>query len=156
MGNGNRSFRHYLSASGRANRAEYWGIGFLSIIFSLVTGGILEASGFSRLIQEGGVDSAEPGAVALQGVVTLVGILIFICQMTLIVRRLHDLGATGWLATLMFFPIGIAVAAGLNGQASDSLLGVVIWLSIFVGVGLLALGIVSGQAGPNKYGNPPA
>jgi uncharacterized membrane protein YhaH (DUF805 family) len=42
-----------------------------------------------------------------------------------------------------------------NRQMNDSMVKQVIFLSVLIPLGLLILGCIPGQRGPNKYGDPP-
>ena len=110
--------------AGRARRREYWiWIGPMFVL--IVVLGIV-----------------APGSELLFGIPLL---LIWI-------RRLHDLGWTGWLAPLINFGIGILGAVGKVALPADL-------ADLPQGLGALAalilLGALPGQPRRNAYGPPP-
>lgn len=96
-------FQKYATFSGRARRAEYWQF-FVAIILILVALSVLDG-----LI---GTFSIDAGAGLLSG---LFGVAIILPSLALYVRRLHDVGWSGWwvllflvpfVSTVMFFVLG--------------------------------------------------
>ena len=69
------------------------------------------------------------------------------------IRRLHDLGRTGWWAPVINIVIGIVgwLEAGVMAPGGD---GGVVQALAAVGA-LIALGSIPGQSGPNLFGPPP-
>jgi uncharacterized membrane protein YhaH (DUF805 family) len=97
-------FQKYATFAGRARRAEYWQF-FIAIILILVALSILDG-----LI---GTFSMDAGAGLLS---SLFGVAIILPSLALYVRRLHDVGWSGWwvllflvpfVSTVMFFVLGI-------------------------------------------------
>ncbi len=78
----------YADFSGRARRKEYWMFTLVNIIFSLV------ATLLDTLI-----GSQFP---IFSGIYSLV---IFIPSLAVIVRRLHDVGKSGWMYFIILIPI---------------------------------------------------
>ena len=123
--------RQYVGFRGRATRAEYWwwvlGITVVSTILSIIEGIIF---GF-------GGDSLERPSSLFQLAVLLPGLAVT-------VRRLHDIGRTGWwqlawvaAGILATIPLIIGVVASLDGLiwlssversfGSNSSVGINIW-----------------------------
>lgn len=117
---------NYLNFAGRARRKEFWSFClFWAIGFAvLVTIGLffdLEGDDFER-----GGDLP----IVMVGLVGLYVLLTILPWIALLVRRLHDVGLTGWLAILYFVPyIG--------------------WLV------MLVFGLIPSQVGENRYGPAP-
>ncbi|UVK39689.1 DUF805 domain-containing protein [Mesorhizobium sp. AR10] len=116
----------YRNFTGRARRKEFWAFCLCSIIVlvALFVFGILlnlAISGFGN-----GPRTSIGYVPAL-----LFGLVTILPWTALVVRRLHDIGLTGWLALLCFTP-----ALG--------------------GVALLVLGLVPSQLGENPWGQMPA
>jgi uncharacterized membrane protein YhaH (DUF805 family)/cold shock CspA family protein len=116
---------NYVNFSGRARRKEFWGFCLFWTIGLVVAVGIGLSVDLSR--GEGGAD--EP--IVMLGLIGLFVLLTVLPWIALIVRRLHDLGLTGWLAILCFLPY-------------------VGWLATLV------FALIPTQAGDNKWGPMPA
>ncbi len=90
-------FRQYISASGRATRAEYWWFFlFTSLVYIVILGiGLLGA-------MAGGASWSNLS-------ITLVVISLFVLlppTISVLIRRLHDAGHSGWWWLLSFVPFG--------------------------------------------------
>lgn len=110
--------RQYADFSGRARRKEYWMFALINFIIAFVLGMI-----------DGMVGSADPltGYGFISGVYALA---VLIPGIAVSVRRLHDIGKSGWMLLIVLIPI----------------IGV-IWL--------LVLLLTDSEAGTNKYGANP-
>ncbi len=86
------ALKNYAKFTGRARRREYW----MFILFNCVVG-------FFLGIVDGllGTYDAE-SQVGLLG--TLYGLFVLIPSIALSVRRLHDIGRTGWWLLIGFIP----------------------------------------------------
>jgi uncharacterized membrane protein YhaH (DUF805 family) len=84
--------KNYAVFSGRAQRAEYW----FFVLFNVVVS-------FGLLVVDGviGTYNAQTGVGLLYGVYAL-GVLI--PSIAVSVRRLHDIGKSGWWLLLLFIP----------------------------------------------------
>lgn len=109
--------------SGRSSRSEYWyatlGIIIVSIIMMIVLsciGGIFNVIGISFR-----------GLAAV--IYSVYYILSYVASISLGVRRLHDIGVTGWLYLIAFTGIG--------------------------GIALLVMACIDSQSGYNKWGASP-
>jgi len=105
---------HYLDFSGRARRKEYWMFALINMLISwgLSLIDIIAGTTFFALIS------------------TIYSLLIFIPSLAVSVRRLHDVGKSGWYFLLVFLPI-------------------IGW------IWLLVLYVSEGENGPNKWGENP-
>lgn len=104
--------RKYAVFSGRARRKEYW----MFVLFNMI---ITLAIDFTEGLLGG------PGAAA-----TLYGLAVIIPSWAVSVRRLHDVGKSGWFLLVLLIPI-------------------------IGGIWILALACTDGQQGENRYGwNP--
>ncbi len=110
-----------FSYRGRINRAQFWAFGGIIAILLLILYAMVNyltySSSLSSLIM-----------VMLCGISAF---LIFYMGIPVSVKRLHDVGATGWTMLLLLIPI----------------LGAIILCVI--------TGFMKGDSGPNKYGPPP-
>ena len=97
-------FVKYVDFDGRAPRSEYW-------YFVLFTGLLTSLSGY--LDSEYGLTFVEVGITS--GIINL---LIFLPTVAVGVRRLHDIGKSGWWVLLPFTIIGIFVIIYWAAQIS--------------------------------------
>ena len=112
----------YADFEGRARRKEYWMFTLFNIIF------IFLAQSIDNLI---GITFDLYGIPLGFGYVYLLYTLaLFIPSLAVVVRRLHDVGKSGWMYLLIFIP----------------LIGF-IWLFV--------LAVTNGDKGDNKYGKDP-
>lgn len=110
--------RQYADFSGRARRKEYWMFVLFNILFATILG----------LVDQGiGTFNDLTGYGMLSGIYTLV---ILIPAIAVGVRRLHDVGKSGWMLLIGLIP----------------LIGF-IWL--------LVLFVTDSDPGTNKYGPNP-
>jgi uncharacterized membrane protein YhaH (DUF805 family)/cold shock CspA family protein len=89
----------YVRFRGRARRREYWSFVFVSLIGFAIAGGI----GFAVGTALGYNEAEEPTfASALMGIFWL---FLFLPSLALLVRRLHDIGLSGWFILLGLVPM---------------------------------------------------
>ncbi|WFP77100.1 DUF805 domain-containing protein [Mesorhizobium sp. WSM4906] len=118
---------NYVNFSGRARRKEFWGFCLFWTIGLVVAIGV----GLSVDLSRGDVEGGGDAPIVMLGLFGLYVLLTFLPWVALIVRRLHDLGLTGWLAILCFVPY-------VGGLAT------------------LVFALIPTQAGDNKWGPVPA
>ncbi|OXA81842.1 Uncharacterized membrane protein YhaH, DUF805 family [Flavobacterium aquidurense] len=111
-------FENYANFSGRARRSEYWFYTLATIIISIL---LMIVDVFLGLT----IGRGELGIC--RGVYSL---LVFIPGLAVLVRRLHDVGKSGWFFFIVFIPL-----AGI------------IWL--------LVLLCTEGESGTNPWGVDP-
>ena len=108
-----RSFwSHYATFTGRSRRSEYWFVQLFLVLTNIAVGVI------DLILMDGDVDRfiANGGG----GIVGLVWILVTIVPaLAVLVRRLHDIGRSGWWAVTGFVPIVGAIVL-LVFTVSDS------------------------------------
>ena len=104
---------NYANFSGRARRSEYWFYTLCSFLISVVLQVIDFLIGF------------EDGLI-----VNIYSLAVFIPALAVFVRRLHDVGKSGWMILLMFLPV-------------------IGW------IWLLVLLFTDGDSGRNEYGPDP-
>lgn len=129
-------FSNYANFQGRSRRAEYWWVFLAQLIFYFVMGFLFVALG--------GSFGADDGLPEMNGLSVFIAIIFGIIMLGLIVpnislavRRFHDLGQTGWLV-LVFGILGLIPLIG-----SLTSLGQLIWFAF------------PGKAGANQFGPDP-
>ncbi|MCX6173088.1 MAG: DUF805 domain-containing protein [Flavobacterium sp.] len=140
-------FENYFNFSGRARRSEYWYFTLVNLLFAAAT-------------------AATDKVLDLKfGINTLYSLAVFIPGLAVAVRRLHDIGKTGWLLLIVYLAIiacavslvvtGIATIGGSfsAGMGIGIILPVIIILAL--AVWMLVLFCTNGDKGKNKYGPDP-
>lgn len=149
-----QGFRKCFDFTGRARRTEYWYWALFAIIVNVITT-IIDG-------EEGGVLSA------------LAGLILFIPGLSVTVRRLHDIGRSGWwlggyYLICVIATAGLIVWAASNGvsnypdipDSSGFTLQLVLAILLYIlaiavfGFTMLVWYCTPGTIGPNKYGEDP-
>ncbi|WP_166921261.1 DUF805 domain-containing protein [Flavobacterium poyangense] len=116
-------FENYANFKGRARRSEYWYFALANALISIV---LIVVGGVVGGIFGDGITGIVVG-YALFGIYTL---LTLVPSLGVVVRRLHDVGRSGWFYLVAFIPfIG--------------------------GIWILILFVTEGNHGPNQYGPDP-
>jgi uncharacterized membrane protein YhaH (DUF805 family) len=106
------AWKNYFNFDGRSRRQAYWMFVLFNLIAFLIIGGIDGAIGTGGLLS------------------SIYGLAVFIPGLALAVRRLHDIGKSGWWFLIGFIP----------------LVGLIILIVFFV---------TDSQPGSNAYGPNP-
>ena len=114
-----------FSGEGRARRKEYWSFAlFTFLVFTVLTIAMLVTAGGAMASYSYDYGYSDSGPVgALVWFLVLVGVsLIFVpASITVMIRRLHDIGMSGWLYLLVLIPylgaIFLFVCALIPSQA---------------------------------------
>lgn len=136
------TLKKYADFSGRASRSEFWYFFFFVIL----------ANAFARF-----VDLLLGSRGYLPGPVTgMVGLLLFVPQIAVAVRRLHDVSRTGKelfvpIAMLLVMPLLVAFSGFLGRIVALGYAGIV----LLVFANLLMLLSKKGSTIPNKFGAAP-
>ena len=88
-----KCLKQYADFRGRARRKEYWMFTLFNVIFSIV---------FSSLDVMLGLTSSQIGLGVLSGLYSL---FVLIPGLAVCVRRLHDIGKSGWNYLFILIPI---------------------------------------------------
>jgi uncharacterized membrane protein YhaH (DUF805 family) len=89
----------YATFAGRASRAEFWRWVVVFVLITLVTR-MIDGALFASSIHEGLYVRG-----AMQPLTFLAILALFLPNMALAVRRLHDIGRSGWWLLLMAVPL---------------------------------------------------
>ncbi|GAB3257353.1 DUF805 domain-containing protein [Kineosporia babensis] len=114
--------RKYAKFSGRARRSEYWWFCLASILINAVA---------TIVLALGLVAGQEfPAAIVVAGIIyAVVYFGLILPSLAVAVRRLHDIGRTGWWMLLSLVPFGALV--------------------------LIVFAVLEGEQGTNKWGPNP-
>lgn len=115
--------KRFAQFSGRARRREYWGFVLYSlifcylfrfvstlIIFPIFLSDVFEDSLSDAFVSGGVMDVygaifSNPGFLVSNGLVTLVSLFFLIPSLAVSVRRLHDIGKSGWFLLITLIPV---------------------------------------------------
>jgi uncharacterized membrane protein YhaH (DUF805 family) len=110
--------RKYAQFSGRARRKEYWMFALFNMIFTVVLAFLDQLLG----------TVIEGAGVGILG--SIYGLAVLLPGLAVVIRRLHDVGKSGWWYLIILIP--------------------------FIGaIWLLVLMVTDSQAGANQYGPNP-
>ena len=131
-------FKNYAKFSGRSRRSEYWYaslMNFIIVMAAWLLNGVLMGAGAA--ISAAVADTYSSVGVILFGISGIIGFLLMIYSIALIipglalvVRRLHDIGKSGWYMLLSLIPI-------------------------IGGIIMLVFMVTDSQPGANQYGENP-
>ena len=113
-----KALKQYADFKGRARRQEYWMFVLFNILFGFAAGIVDSILGTSDPQTGGGV------------IAGLYALVMLVPGIAVTVRRLHDIGKSGWFVLVVFIP----------------LIGV-IWL--------IVMAVTEGNPGDNEYGTDP-
>ena len=113
----------FAQFSGRARRREFWGFVLYSLIFSYLVqfvsslfvfpiflSDVFEERLFDAYMSGGVIDMygeifSNPGFITSYGLLTLVSLFFLIPSLAVSVRRLHDIGKSGWFLLITLIPV---------------------------------------------------
>lgn len=136
-------FENYANFKGRARRSEYWYFVLMNMIISTVTVMIDKVLGLKF------------------GVNSLYGIAMFIPILSVSVRRLHDIGKSGWILLISYIVIIICAVGLVLGMLTLGMSSFNFWFAIpiivmlAICIWMLVLFVKEGDDGKNKYGSDP-
>ena len=143
--------KKYAAFGGRASFNEFWGFYFINLLF------YFGLKYIDKII--GGVNENGYGLLA-----NVYSLAILIPSIAVTVRRLHDIGLSGWWIITLYVPaIGLVLLIFLMGQGVDQLIGIDIGkvldkVLVLVGIVTAAFFVSmtrKSQTGVNQYGVKP-
>jgi uncharacterized membrane protein YhaH (DUF805 family) len=145
-----KAFGQYVDFGGRARRREYWKFVAFNFLFSLVAMGLDYWLGFR-------VKGSPYGVLYL-----LYSLSVLLPSLGVAVRRLHDVGKSGWWLLLSVIPLLLLTLIvsiskrGIydNGENSWVIL-LLLLIPISVAVWLLVQFVTDSEAQSNRYGENP-
>ena len=90
-------FNNFANFSGRARRSEYW----YFVLFSMIVSTLLGAMGKETPMEVAG----QIMMVKQSKLLSIYQLAVFIPTLAVLVRRLHDVGKSGWCYFWIFLPI---------------------------------------------------
>ncbi len=96
-------FENYANFNGRARRSEYWYFVLFNTLVSIVLNVLLSTMGGLSFDPEAGIVMGT-GLTIISIITSVIGIALFIPGLAVSVRRLHDIGKSGWALLLGFIP----------------------------------------------------
>lgn len=157
--------RQYADFNGRARRTEFWMFTLFSFIFSMLLSVVDIFLSFGTIDYAGFLDLLLPENSSLLTLSTLYYFLVLIPSIAVSVRRLHDVGKSGWFLLVpitsifisLFLTLFIFGSVHSNVPESISVLVFVIGTLASYGacIWLLVLFLKDSQPVENKYGPNP-
>ncbi|WP_153800683.1 DUF805 domain-containing protein [Foetidibacter luteolus] len=118
--------KKYATFTGRSRRSEYWYFVLFNFLFSLAAGLMDNVIGTDFTFET----AYGPQSLFYGSIYIVYALAVFIPSLAVLVRRLHDVGKSGWFILISFIP--------------------------FIGaIWLLVLLFTDSQVGPNKWGPNP-
>lgn len=141
-------FENYANFNGRARRSEYWYFILFNALFSLALTIIDDLLGLN-------FGTAESGILN-----TVYSLAVFIPSFAVSVRRLHDIGKSGWLlliayGSIILLAVFLILGTFMYSFDSSALIMIFALLIIAVAIWLLIMFCTEGDDFTNKYGPDP-
>jgi uncharacterized membrane protein YhaH (DUF805 family) len=160
-----KAIHNYANFKGRASRSDYWYFILFNAIFAIVASYLDKALGFSFVTPKADPSGLQP-AMAYGYIYVIYTLAVFIPGLSLTVRRLHDVGKSGWwYVGFMVYMVLVAVVlmatllgAGINGGIPSSFpvtALVAILTIVAAGIWFFILMCTKGHPGENKWGLNP-
>ena len=149
--------RRYAEFGGRSRRMEFWMWQLAQLLLWIavaIVGGIFGLSMFSLASNPGAGAMAAVGVgIIFYGVLLLVGLALFIPNLAVAIRRLHDTDRAGWwvLSPLAGYLVTI-VGAVAHSQA---LVLIGSGITVLLALMLVVFYFLDGTPGPNRFGADP-
>ncbi|MDR3002273.1 MAG: DUF805 domain-containing protein [Fibromonadaceae bacterium] len=161
-----KCWKNYVNFEGRARRKEYWGFYLFNLLIAMGIGIVegLTSAFWQVLITILGLPVSELVVIFLTSILsTLYGLAIFLPGLAVQVRRLHDIGKSGWWVLILFAPILIGITAAIlvpllaNFSVYSITFAVLVAASaIIVPVIVMLVWLVKdSDSGENEYGPNP-
>jgi uncharacterized membrane protein YhaH (DUF805 family) len=149
--------KRYAEFSGRSRRMEFWMWFLFQCLLSLLFVILIVASvGMGALTGDATqIMAGAGGALVIYAVWMLISLALFIPNLAVTIRRLHDTDRTGHWVWVFWGPYLAMLAMTLVGQNSPTSQGVLGLVCLVGAIVLLVLMFFEGTKGPNRYGQDP-
>ena len=140
--------KKYAVFTGRASRREFWMFALFNLIISSVLSIFDSLAGANHTFY---MSAGFP--IKLGYIQNLYGLVVFLPNIAVSVRRLHDVNRSGKLLLWLVAPLVLLMLAILSG----AYIMIMFLFLVFLGfaIWLLVLNCTEGTHGPNKYGKDP-
>ena len=160
-----KAIHNYANFKGRASRSDYWYFILFNAIFAIVASYLDKALGFSFVTPKADPSGLQP-AMSYGYIYVIYTLAVFIPGLSLTVRRLHDVGKSGWwYVGFMIYTAIVAVIlmVTLVGSLTGGVMatnfpvaGIVALLTLFAAlIWFFILMCTKGHPGENKWGLNP-
>jgi len=160
--------KNYTKFSGRARRKEYWGFFLFDFIMTLV----IPLVSWILLLRAIMIDGGNSPFAKVPNILGWLWYLyIFFPSLAVMIRRLHDIGKSGWniiwlrLPTIVFMGFVVLMEIGtisetyilniFNESAGCIIVGISIVMCLIIAIIELVWFCTKGNKGGNKYGPDP-
>lgn len=160
--------RRYAEFSGRSRRMEFWMWKLFTFLIAMAFWVVMMAVGGAAMMSAGNDPQAMMAVggtvVVVMGIYCLFALAIFIPDLAVTVRRLHDTDRSGWWILAPLVPYAVAIMASVAGAASGGKDGaavivivalVCMLVALGLGITLLVFMFLEGTRGPNRFGPDP-
>ena len=98
-----KCINNYANFNGRARRSEYWWFTLFNVILSIVAT-VIDVTIFKKGAEDFGI------------VNTIVSLAFLVPSIAVGVRRMHDVGKSGWYLLIPFYNLVLACTDGVHGH----------------------------------------
>jgi uncharacterized membrane protein YhaH (DUF805 family) len=148
------SFWQWLfSFKGRIKRARWWAAALVYAAASVIAAAAIWLFILIAAVQLDSEDEASLLGSTLAGFLL---IALTVSGLAVTVKRFHDRGKSGWwvVPALALLAFGAMIAISSGNPSDPDILGVFIMLAALVWM-VVDLGVLSGNAGANRFGDEP-
>lgn len=154
-------FNRYFDFSGRSRRSEFWWvalfnviIGMLYVLFAwILVANTVESYYYSYGYSASGLKGMTTGMLVVSIIFGLYGLICLIPSIALSVRRVHDVGFSGWTVAVYYILIICVFVFTFSGALKvASMLSVI---QMIYGIVLLVFFCLDSKMQTNKWGKSP-
>lgn len=160
-----KAIHNYANFSGRASRSDYWYFILFNAIFAIIASFLDKILGFSLVSPKLDPSGMQP-ALSYGYIYVIYALAVFIPGLSVTVRRLHDVGKSGWwyvgfmvytviVAIILMVTLVGSMVGGTMGTSFPIAAVVAVFTLLAAGVWFLILMCTKGNPGENKWGANP-
>ena len=154
-------FSRYFDFSGRSRRSEFWWVALFNVIISMLyvlfawilVANTVESYYYSYGYSASGLKGMTTGMLVVSIIFGLYGLICLIPSIALSVRRVHDVGFSGWTVAVYYILIICVFVFTFSGALKvASMLSVI---QMIYGIVLLVFFCLDSKMQTNKWGKSP-